>query len=83
MNNKENLLIFEAYIDSQVKRVRINNEDFMFYYPRSDFRLTSWLNGMEHQTGTTQEILTSFFRKVEKLGFHIKSVVQNSFRIIQ
>lgn len=81
MNVNENNLIFEAYANNVLKRVKINDEWITFYYPRSDFRLTSWINLLEQQRGITKEILNSFFKKVMNLGFNVIDVAPGSFKI--
>lgn len=81
MFTNENNLIFETYANNILKRIKINNEWFAFYYPRADFRLTSWINLLEQQKGTTKEILNSFFKKIMNLGFEIIDVAPNSFKI--
>ncbi len=81
MFTNENDLIFEAYANNILKRVKINDEWITFYYPRADFRLTSWINLLEQQKGVTKEILNSFFKKVMNLGFEITDVAPGSFKI--
>lgn len=81
MNVNENNLIFEAYANNVLKRVKINDEWITFYYPRADFRLTSWINLLEQQKGITKEILNSFFKKVMNLGFNVIDVAPGSFKI--
>ena len=78
---QENNLIFEAYANNILKRIKINNEWINFYYPRSDFRLTSWINLLDQQKGETREILNTFFKKVMRLGFNIEDIAPDSYKI--